>query len=155
MSEFVEHASSKQEASEQQPSEEESKGQEPQDQSAALDEGFVDLMNKPHLDETLPKVKTRTKAPTAQIRPTKLSNKRVSIKVSESQVKKGGFFSSDYILYKIDTEPLSWSVHRRDNEFYTLRTQLRNQFPHILVPPLPALTKKMTRKALDKREKQF
>jgi hypothetical protein len=57
------------------------------------------------------------------------------------------------MLYKIETQPLGWAVFRRDNEFYTLRVQLRNQFPHILVPPLPALTKKMTRKALDKREK--
>ena len=120
-----------------------------------MDEGFVDLMNKPHLDETLPKVKTRSKAPTAKIIPTKLTNKRMSIKVSDAQIKQGGFFSSNYVLYKIETEPLSWSVHRRDNEFYTLRTQLRNQFPHMLVPPLPALTKKQTRKSLDKREKQF
>lgn len=112
-------------------------------------------MSKPHLDETLPKVKTRSKAPTAKINKNKLTDKRVNIKVSESTVKKGGFFSSDYVLYKINTEPLGWAVHRRDNEFYTLRNQLRNQFPHILVPPLPAVTKKMTRKALDKREKQF
>jgi len=56
-------------------------------------------------------------------------------------------------LYKIETQPLGWAVFRRDNELYTLRVQLKNQFPHILVPPLPAVTKKMTRKALDKREK--
>lgn len=107
------------------------------------------------IDETLPKVKTRAKAPTAKLIPTKLNNRRINIKVGDSQVKKGGFFSSDYILYKIETDPLNYVVQRRDNEFYTLRTQLRNQFPHILVPPLPAPTKKMTRKALDKREKQF
>lgn len=119
-------------------------------------EDFEHLLNKAILDETLPKVKTRSKAPTAKLVPTKLNEKvRVNIKVSDAQVKKGGFFSSDYILYKITTEPLGWSVHRRDNEFYTLRTQLRNQFPHILCPPLPALTKKMTRKSMDKREKQF
>lgn len=110
-------------------------------------------MNKVVVDETLPKIKTRQKAPTAKLIPTKLNNKRVNLKVCDSVVKKGGFFSSDYILYKIETEPLHWSVQRRDNEFYTLRTQLRNQFPHILVPPLPAVTKKLTRKALDKREK--
>ena len=131
---------------------EEHKGEvlEPQE----MEEGFEHLItNKAALDETLPKVNTRSRAPTAKLIPTKLNNKRVSLKVSDSQVKKGGFFSSDYILYKIETQPLGWATFRRDNEFYTLRVQLRNQFPHILVPPLPAITKKMTRKALDKREK--
>lgn len=103
----------------------------------------------------MPKVKTRQKAPTAKLVPTKLNNRKVTIKVSESQVKKGGFFSSDYVLYRIDTEPLSWATYRRDSEFYTLRNVLRNQFPHIVIPPLPLPTKKMSRKALDKREKQF
>lgn len=106
-------------------------------------------------DETLPRVKTRAKAPTAKIKPTKLNDKRIVLKASDATIKKGGFFSADYVLYKVETEPLNWTVHRRDNEFYTLRTQLRAQFPHVLVPPLPSVTKKMTRKALDKREKQF
>lgn len=149
VAEFVANASQKtvEEAPEEEVKEVESKRQD--------EDQFEELVNKTVMDETLPKVKTRAKAPTAKLIPTKLNNRRINIKVGDSQVKKGGFFSSDYILYKIETDPLNWVVQRRDNEFYTLRTQLRNQFPHILVPPLPAPSKKMTRKALDKREKQF
>lgn len=78
------------------------------------------------MDETLPKVKTRTRAPTAKLVPTLINYKRVTLKVTDSQVKKGGFFSSDYVLYCITTEPTGWMTHRRDSEFYTLRTVMRN-----------------------------
>ena len=85
--------------------------------------------------------------------PTPLSNKKVTLKVTDSEIKKGGFFSSDYVLYTIKTEPLGWLVGRKDVDFYTLRKILKLQFPHILIPPLPAKSNKMTQKALTKREK--
>ena len=70
-------------------------------------------------------------------------------------MRKGGFFSSDYVLYTITTEPNGWRVGRKDTDFYTLRRILKSQFPHLLIPPLPIKQNKMTPKFLTKREKQF
>ena len=54
-------------------------------------------------DLTLPKLNTRSRATTAKIVATALNNKKVTIKVVDSEVRKGGFFSSDYVLYSIST----------------------------------------------------
>jgi hypothetical protein len=106
-------------------------------------------------DETLPKLRTRTRADTAKIVPTKINNRKVTLKVLDSEVRKGGFFSSDYVLYTITTQPLNWRIGRKDADFYTLRRILKAQFPHVLIPPLPLKSNKMTQKFLTKREKQF
>ena len=98
---------------------------------------------------------TRTRAPTAAIVPTKINKRKVTLKVVDSEIRKGGFFSSDYVLYSITTEPNGWRVGRKDTDFYTLRRILKAQFPHIIVPPLPIKSNKMTQKFLTKREKQF
>lgn len=87
--------------------------------------------------------------------PTDINYHKVVLKVTDSEVRKGGFFSSDYVIYTITTEPLGWKVGRKDTDFYTLRRILKAQFPHILVPPLPVKSNKMTQKFLTKREKQF
>ena len=57
--------------------------------------------------------------------PTALSNKKITLRVIDSEIKKGGFFSSDYVLYTIKTEPLGWAVGRKDSDFYTLRKILK------------------------------
>lgn len=98
---------------------------------------------------------TRSRAPTAKIVPTDINYHKVSLKVTDSEVRKGGFFSSDYVLYTVQTEPLGWKVGRKDSDFYTLRRILKAQFPHILIPPLPLKSNKMTQKFLTKREKYF
>ena len=77
----------------------------------------------------------------------------MTLRVTDSEVRKGGFFSSDYVLFTIATEPLGWKVGRKDADFYTLRRILKAQFPHILIPPLPLKSNKMTQKFLTKREK--
>lgn len=64
-------------------------------------------------------------APTSQIIPTKINFRKVTLKVVDSEVKKGGFFSSDYVLYKVKTEPLGWVVGRKDVDFYSLRKVLK------------------------------
>ena len=97
------------------------------------DENFVDISseaigmqkNKKAEIDNLPRVETRAKAPTAAIVPTPLNNKKVVLKVIDSEIKKGGFFSSDYVLYKVKTEPLGWAVGRKDADFYTLRKILK------------------------------
>jgi len=95
-------------------------------------------------DLTLPKLNTRTRADTAKVVATPINNKKVTLKVVDSEVRKGGFFSSDYVLYTITSEPLGWRVGRKDVDFYTLRRILKAQFPHILIPPLPLKSNKMT-----------
>ena len=107
------------------------------------------------IDQNIAGIKTRQRVPTAKITPTKMNFRKVTIKVTGSEIRKGGFFSSDYVLFKISSDPLGWKVHRKDEHFYTLRRILRAQFPHILIPPLPVPSKKMTSKFLQKREKQF
>jgi hypothetical protein len=75
------------------------------------------------------------------------------MRVHSCEVKKGGFFSSDFLLYTIDTTPTKWVSKRKDVDFFTLRKILARQFPHIIIPPLPAKSTKWTKKALEKREK--
>ena len=106
-------------------------------------------------DATLPRLVTRTRAPTAKIVPTDINYHKVTLRVVDSEVRKGGFFSSDYVLYTVTTEPLGWRVGRKDSDFYTLRRILKAQFPHVLIPPLPLKSNKMTQKFLTKREKYF
>ena len=77
------------------------------------------------------------------------------MRVYNCEVKKGGFFSSDYLIFQVDTNPVKWGVQRKDSDFYTLRKIMTRQFPHILIPPLPIKLNKWTSKALKKREKHF
>ena len=131
----------------------------PQDKKGAAngaDSEFEDITdNGLHIDATLPKLETRSRASTSAIVPTPLNFKKVTLKVVDSEVRKGGFFSSDYVLYTIATEPNGWRVGRKDADFYTLRRILKAQFPHVLIPPLPIKSNKMTQKFLTKREKYF
>ena len=130
--------------------------QEDKKDSNGADSEFEDITdNGLNIDASLPKLETRSRAPTAAIIPTPLNRRKVTIKVIDSEVRKGGFFSSDYVLYTITTEPNGWRVGRKDADFYTLRRILKSQFPHVLIPPLPIKNNKMTQKFLTKREKQF
>lgn len=76
-------------------------------------------------DQTLPKLNTRSRAPTSKIVPTPINNRKVIMKVIDSTVRKGGFFSSDYVLFTVTTDPLGWRVERKDADFYTLRRILK------------------------------
>jgi hypothetical protein len=85
---------------------------------------------------------------------TPLNFKKITIKVPASEIKKGGFFSYDYALFNIETEIASSKkikVSRKDVDFYTFRRLLKNQFPQIIVPPLPAKNNKLIDKVLLKR----
>ena len=122
------------------------------------DRSWVDITSEEQKKDeewNLPTVNVRSRAPTAKMNKSAINFRKVVLKVTDSQIKRGGFFSSDYVIYKVQTEPLGWKVGRKDHDFYTLRKILKLQFPHILVPPLPIKTYKMTQKALTKREKQF
>jgi hypothetical protein len=69
--------------------------------------------------------------------PSPLNNKRVKIQVLEGAMKSGGVFSSSYLIYKIKTDPLNWTIHRKDSDFYDLRKIFCKNYPYLIVPPLP------------------
>jgi len=93
--------------------------------------------------------------PTALIEPTLLNSKRIKIRVTEGSVKHGGLFAANYILYKVTTDPLSWTIYRKDMDFYLLRKILLKQHPYMIIPPLPIKKKKETDKSIRRREKYF
>jgi hypothetical protein len=53
----------------------------------------------------------------------------LKIKVAGFEIKKGGFFSSDYSMFEVETDAQRGSdrirVFRKDADFYTLRRLLR------------------------------
>ena len=93
--------------------------------------------------------------PTSIIEPTLLNSKRINIRVTEGSVKHGGLFAANYILYKISTEPLGWTIYRKDMDFYQLRKILLKKYPYMIRPPLPVKKKKEAEKSIRRREKYF
>ena len=70
-----------------------------------------------------------------------LNNKQIKVTIQNPKPVEMGFFSSNYIVYEIETNILNdkvkWVVNRRYSDFINLRTALQNQFPNNLIPPLP------------------
>jgi len=69
-----------------------------------------------------------------------LNDKNIKITIKNPKVIETGFFSSNYILYEINTEitpELNWTVFRRYSDFILLRQVLRNYFPRLFIPPIP------------------
>lgn len=94
-----------------------------------------------------------------QDQPTKLNFKKVTIKVTSFNIVKGGFFSSDFANFQVETdiqgEKEKSKVPRKDVDFYTLRRLLKQQFPHMLIPPLPVKNGSLQEKVLQKRKSKF
>ena len=70
-----------------------------------------------------------------------LNGKEIKVVIQNPKPVEMGFFSSNYIVYEIQTtiasDKVYWLVNRRYSDFINLRTALQNQFPNNLVPPLP------------------
>ena len=70
-----------------------------------------------------------------------LNNKQIKVTIQNPKPVEMGFFSSNYIVYEIETyilpDKVRWLVNRRYSDFINLRTALQNQFPNNLIPPLP------------------
>ena len=70
-----------------------------------------------------------------------LNDKEIKVVIQNPKPVEVGFFSSNYIVYEIQTsivsDKINWLVNRRYSDFINLRTALQNQFPNNLVPPLP------------------
>lgn len=88
-----------------------------------------------------------------QMQETPLNGKRINIRVSEGKLVNGGLFSASYLLFRIKTEPVSYSINRKDQDFYFLRKMLVKFFPYMIVPPLPIKKKKESEKTIKRREK--
>ena len=93
--------------------------------------------------------------PCKQMEETNLNGKRVTIRVSEGKLVNGGLFSASYLLFRIKTEPVAYSIFRKDQDFYFLRKMLSKFFPYMIVPPLPLKKKKESDKTIKRREKYF
>jgi len=95
--------------------------------------------------------------PTFSIRetPDRFNLKKVNVKVTAHEVKKGGFFSSDYAVFQIETEMPEQreriKVQRKDADLYTLRRLLKVLHPYIMIPPLPLKNTKLMEKVLNRR----
>ena len=90
---------------------------------------------------------------TGVLEKTPLSNKRITVRVIDGSLKSGGIFSASYLLFKINVEPIGWSIFRKDQDFYFLRKILLRDFPYVIIPPLPIKKKKESEKSIKKREK--
>ena len=70
-----------------------------------------------------------------------LNDQKIEVIIQNPKPVEMGFFSSNYIIYEIKTvipqKKMTWLVTRRYSDFLNLRTALKNQFPNIVIPPLP------------------
>ena len=70
-----------------------------------------------------------------------LNGKQIKVNIQNPKPVETGFFSSNYIVYEIETtiiqDKIRWLVYRRYSDFINLRAALQSQFPNNLIPPLP------------------
>lgn len=128
------------------PTKEVSAGDKPRDKYEVDDVNFEDL-KATNLEE-LPLF-----AKTGIIEPTVLNSRRINIRVTEGSLKSGGIFSASYIVYKISVDPLDWTIHRKEADFYVLRKHIVKMFPYKIVPPMPPKKKKEGDRFMRRREK--
>ena len=89
---------------------------------------------------------------------TRLNFKKIGIKIIHYQIMKGGFFSSDFVQFMVETDIPGEErsrVPRKDADFYQLRKCIKQQFPNMLIPPLPKPNKSLADKVLVKRKTRF
>lgn len=95
------------------------------------------------------------RVPTLPLEPTPLNNKRITVRVVDGALKSGGIFSSSFLFYTIKTDPVGWTIQRKDDDFYFLRTILKKTYPYVVIPPLPVKKKKDSEKSIKRRQKYF
>lgn len=66
-----------------------------------------------------------------------LNDKNIVINIKNPKEINGGIFSSNYILYSVETQPMGWSVQRRYSDFDLLRKLLLKYYPFHKIDPLP------------------
>jgi hypothetical protein len=72
---------------------------------------------------------------------TEISFKRITTKVQDYEIKKGGLMKADYVIFQVvSDEPgklYKMRTYRTDEDFYDLRRLMVIALPYIMVPPLP------------------
>ena len=58
-----------------------------------------------------------------------LNDKKIVINIKNPKEINGGLFSSNYILYSVETQPMGWVVQRRDTDFDLLKKLLLKYYP--------------------------
>ena len=66
-----------------------------------------------------------------------LSEKKVTVSLRDPHIVETSMFQMNYVLYEVYTDVTGWHVSRRYSDFTWLRSCLKKQFPHVLVPMLP------------------
>lgn len=66
-----------------------------------------------------------------------LNDKKIEINIKDPKEINGGIFSSNYILYSVETQPMGWVVQRKDTDFDLLRKLLQKYYPFHKIDPLP------------------
>lgn len=66
-----------------------------------------------------------------------ISFQKFSVTVSNPEKIDGGFFSKAYVIYLVTTKELNFSVKRRYSDFEWLREIFSEQFPNLIIPPIP------------------
>lgn len=59
--------------------------------------------------------------------------KNLKVLITSYQLVKGGFFTSNYVAYKIVSKPFGYEVERRYSDFFWLRSILTREYPGIYV----------------------
>lgn len=80
---------------------------------------------------------------------------QLKISVNDGWVKKLGLFSFSFISFKVDLEPLGYSVRRKEEDFQYLRKYLCKIYPAHFIPPLVLGSKKQTEEVIKKKERYF
>ena len=71
-----------------------------------------------------------------KIEKSKLSEKKILIKISNPTEIKMPFYQQNYINYEISTNITSWKVNRRYSDFLWLRETLKKFYPGVYIPSL-------------------
>lgn len=66
-----------------------------------------------------------------------ISFQKFSVTVGNPEKIDGGFFSKAYVIYLVTTEAFNFSVKRRYSDFEWLREIFSEQFPNLIIPPIP------------------
>ena len=102
-----------------------------------INDAAVDLSNSEKHTIRYKKGKAEKIIKCQTLEKTILNDKKIVINIKDPKEINGGIFSSNFILYSVETQPMGWVVQRRDSDFDLLRKLLLKYFPFHKIDPLP------------------
>ena len=102
-----------------------------------INDAAVDLSNSEKHTIRYKKGKAEKIIKCQTLEKTILNDKKIVINIKDPKEINGGLFSSNYISYSVETQPMGWVVQRRDSDFDLLRKLLLKYFPFHKIDPLP------------------